>query len=126
MGGWNRLFVGVSLLLCVPSAIYAIAVRPNASDSFYTFGCDGYPQYLTQQSASESLALEQFTQSPYSSSSCKESLNEIATGQRLDQAIEGWGEDVGVGAIAISILLGSLYIIGWGIGWIWRGFSPKP
>ncbi|WP_457097887.1 hypothetical protein [Lysobacter sp. P5_B9] len=123
MNGWQRLYVFA--LILISSATFGIWRFQKPSDSFYAVGCD-YPMYATEGDAKNHLGRHDYREHDFAQEPrCYESLREIAIGEAAAAAEQRWREAFRIGALTLAILFAFIYAIGFGIGWVWRGFFPK-
>jgi hypothetical protein len=146
MNGWQRLFTLLAALTVVPTAAVLYADRPDSSETFWAGECAG-SKYYSQADANVALAkMEVFAKdAPWKRDAhlpqtatdeelaeiiraveaCKSDLESIASGQELTRSVARWNTRAKAAAVFVSALLLGLYAVGWGLGWVWRGFFPK-
>lgn len=125
LSGWNRLFLFCLLLVVVPAlSVWALA-WPSSSKSFSTYNCANIYSATQRKAADHLLRRDYLDRESSHLGECQADLDEIASGGALSVERTQWRENFGIGAIAIGVLFGSLYAIGFGLGWVWRGFRPS-
>lgn len=149
MNGWQRLFVLSAALFIVLAAGFLTWAHPGESESFYAGECGGagyytvaeaiaaiaeektraverpWAKYSSDMSRYSDAELTEFAEAKRAISECVADLDSIASGQRLADKRARWLKDVRTAALAIGLILTATYAIGWGLGWVWRGFFPK-
>lgn len=124
LNGWQRMYVVVAMLVGIPSAAIGFYSMPNEREDFYT-SCDT-PSYATAEEASRLLTNGKWREWTSSTEpTCMLTLQKIADGTTYRQSMKAWRDGWRVGLISFVIFFGAIYLLGLGVGWIWRGFFPK-
>ena len=123
MNGWQRLFVVLALLVTLPAIVFGISQKPDGS--FYLYSCAS-PSHVTQAKAVQALASGNYREESWNEEpECLKALQRVASGAEGEERQRQWLRDLRNGAIALTIFFALVYALGWGLGWVWRGFFPK-
>lgn len=124
LNGWQRLYCFVFALLgCAMLALWLVD-RP--SDGFTTiYSCES-PSFVTQAEAQGHLERNDYAERPNATQpDCLRFLQDIASGDSLRRAQAQWWSSLKTGAIGLAAFALIVYLIGYGVAWVWRGFRPK-
>lgn len=84
--------------------------------------------YLNKQTEFESVLLKDklVSSSKVEFEKCKAELKDLESGRLEVIAGNEWIADLKNGAGILAIFFAVIYLLGWGLGWVWRGFrKPK-
>lgn len=123
LNGWQRLFVLLVAVTAIPALTIWLFSRPSLEDSWFAAGCE--QSLYTSAEALSAVNSQSYRQATYSDSHCGVSLSAIAQGIPYRQSMTAWIEDLKVGLLSLSVFLAAIYALGYGIGWVWRGFRPQ-
>lgn len=122
MNGWQRLFCFMVVVVTAASLGLWVTLKP--SDSFITYGCDS-PYSATAKEARAYLASNLYSEHDYATEPrCLRALEAIASGETARKYQAAWMNDLRTGAITLAVLFAVIYMLGYGLGWVWRGFFP--
>lgn len=139
MNGWRRLFVVVALIVSVPAAALWWINKPLEKDELRNlYACEfaaapesmeqlrqtdlRYKELLASGKPADRLVAKYM---PQADADCAERMSKILDGRAFAESSANWWQDFRNGLLALSVFLGSIYAIGFGLGWVWRGFRPK-
>lgn len=123
MNGWQRLFVVVAVIVCLPPLAIWLSDRPRENQAFFVMGC--VTSYYTPKEAEIALRDHSYEQESYSSFQCGTELTDIAQGTAHSEAVARWWDAFRIGGAFLAAGLAILYTLGAALGWVWRGFRPN-
>ncbi|MGA0588818.1 hypothetical protein ACO2Q2_17090 [Dyella sp. KRB-257] len=118
LGGWMRIYVVIVVMTGSIGLAAAVISKPIGPD-------DEHPVWQCETSFTQHSAQHYLVNNPISKTPCYSRIIDIANGDEDRANRTRWLSGIAKGLTIWVALMVALFLSGWSLGWIWRGFFPS-